>query len=45
MTMLLELNSVTRLYGLVIGVNDVNLALPQGAYGCSVPTVQENQPC
>ncbi len=37
MTMLLELNSVTRLYGLVIGVNDVNLALPPGAYGLLGP--------
>lgn len=37
MAMLLELNHVTRLYGVVMGVNDVNLALPPGAYGLLGP--------
>ncbi len=35
--MLLELNQLTRLYGLVIGVNDINLSLAPGAYGLLGP--------
>jgi len=34
---LLELNGVTRLYGTVIGVNDITLRLPVGAYGLLGP--------
>ena len=34
---LLELNNVTRLYGTVIGVNDITLSLPVGAYGLLGP--------
>ncbi len=35
--MLLDLNNVTRLYGIVIGVNDVSLQLPKGAHGLLGP--------
>lgn len=35
--MLLELNKVTRLYGTVIGVNDISLELPEGAHGLLGP--------
>lgn len=35
--MLLELEQVTRLYGSVIGVNDVTLSLPSGAHGLLGP--------
>lgn len=35
--MLLELEQVTRLYGTVIGVNDVTLSLPAGAHGLLGP--------
>lgn len=35
--MLLELQNVTRLYGIVIGVNDVTLSLPNGAHGLLGP--------
>ncbi len=35
--MLLELSSLTRLYGTVIGVNDITLSLPPGAYGLLGP--------
>lgn len=35
--MLLELEQVTRLYGTVIGVNDVTLSLPGGAHGLLGP--------
>jgi ABC-2 type transport system ATP-binding protein len=34
---LLELTNVTRLYGTVIGVNDITLSLPVGAYGLLGP--------
>ncbi len=34
---LLELTNVTRLYGTVIGVNDITLRLPVGAYGLLGP--------
>jgi ABC-2 type transport system ATP-binding protein len=34
---MLELNGVTKLYGTVIGVNDVTLQLPPGAYGLLGP--------
>lgn len=34
---LLELKNVTRLYGTVIGVNDITLSLPVGAYGLLGP--------
>lgn len=34
---LLELRNVTRLYGTVIGVNDITLKLPVGAYGLLGP--------
>jgi ABC-2 type transport system ATP-binding protein len=37
MTPLIELNSITRLYGTVIGVNDITLTLPPGAYGLLGP--------
>ena len=36
-TPLLELKNVSRLYGTVIGVNDITLTLPQGAYGLLGP--------
>ncbi len=42
--MLLDLNNVTRLYGIVIGVNDVSLQLPKGAHGLLGPTAQARQP-
>jgi ABC-2 type transport system ATP-binding protein len=35
--MLLELNHATRLYGTVIGVNDLTLQLPKGAHGLLGP--------
>ncbi len=35
--MLLELENATRLYGTVIGVNDVTLSLPMGAHGLLGP--------
>lgn len=35
--MLLELNHTTRLYGTVIGVNDITLSLVNGAYGLLGP--------
>ena len=35
--MLIELESVTKLYGRVIGVNDITLSLPKGAYGLLGP--------
>lgn len=35
--MLLSLEQVTRLYGIVIGVNDVTLTLPEGAHGILGP--------
>ncbi len=35
--MLIELQNVTRLYGIVIGVNDVTLALASGAHGLLGP--------
>jgi ABC-2 type transport system ATP-binding protein len=34
---LIKLQNVTRLYGIVIGVNDVNLELPKGAHGLLGP--------
>src|SRR5690606_12214958 len=34
---LLELQNVTRLYGTVIGVNDISLQLPNGAHGLLGP--------
>lgn len=34
---LLQLQNVTRLYGTVIGVNDITLSLPVGAYGLLGP--------
>jgi len=34
---MIELKSVTKLYGTVIGVNDMTLSLPQGAYGLLGP--------
>ncbi|MCA9260750.1 MAG: ABC transporter ATP-binding protein [Planctomycetales bacterium] len=34
---MLELDRLTRLYGPVIGVNDVSLSLPRGAYGLLGP--------
>lgn len=37
MTMLLELEDTTRLYGTVIGVNDISLSLGHGAYGLLGP--------
>jgi ABC-2 type transport system ATP-binding protein len=37
MTMLIELQNMTRLYGTVIGVNDITLSLPPGAYGLLGP--------
>lgn len=35
--MLIELTNVTRLYGIVIGVNDITLSLPNGAHGLLGP--------
>jgi ABC-2 type transport system ATP-binding protein len=35
--MLLSLEQVTRLYGIVIGVNDVTLTVPEGAHGILGP--------
>jgi len=37
MTLLIELQDLTRLYGTVIGVNDITLSLPEGAYGLLGP--------
>jgi len=37
MEMLLEARSLTKLYGVVLGVNDVTLDLPAGAYGLLGP--------
>ncbi len=37
MTSIIELTNVTRLYGTVIGVNDITLTLSQGAYGLLGP--------
>jgi ABC-2 type transport system ATP-binding protein len=34
---MIELRSVTKLYGTVIGVNDISLSLPKGAYGLVGP--------
>jgi ABC-2 type transport system ATP-binding protein len=34
---LIEFDSVTKLYGKVLGVNDISLTLPQGAYGLLGP--------
>ncbi|MEZ6063013.1 MAG: ABC transporter ATP-binding protein [Planctomycetaceae bacterium] len=34
---LIRLNGVTKLYGRVLGVNDINLSLPAGAYGLLGP--------
>ena len=34
---IIELQGVTKLYGLVIGVNDITLSLPPGAYGLLGP--------
>jgi ABC-2 type transport system ATP-binding protein len=34
---LIEFKSVTKLYGKVLGVNDISLTLPQGAYGLLGP--------
>ena len=34
---MIELRSVTKLYGTVIGVNDISLSLPEGAYGLVGP--------
>ena len=34
---MLELQRVTKLYGTVIGVNDISLSLPRGAYGLVGP--------
>ena len=34
---MIELNHVSRMYGNVIGVNDVNVSLPPGAYGLVGP--------
>ena len=35
--MMISLKRVTKLYGIVIGVNDINLELPAGAYGLLGP--------
>ena len=32
MTHMISLQNVTRLYGTVLGVNDITLELPRGAY-------------
>ncbi len=37
MTMMINLNDVTRLYGKVIGVNELTFDLPEGAYGLVGP--------
>lgn len=37
MDSIIDLESVTRLYGTVIGVNDITLSLPSGAYGLLGP--------
>ena len=34
---MIELNNVTKLYGPVIGVNDITLSMPAGAYGLLGP--------
>ncbi len=34
---MIELNSVTKLYGTVLGVNDITLKLEPGAYGLLGP--------
>jgi len=34
---MIELSSVTKLYGTVIGVNDITISLPHGAYGLLGP--------
>src|SRR5262245_27439831 len=34
---MIELQNVTKLYGKVIGVNDITLSLPPGAYGLLGP--------
>jgi len=34
---LIQFESVTKLYGKVLGVNDINMTLPQGAYGLLGP--------
>ncbi len=36
-TTLIELTNLTRLYGTVIGINDLNVTLPRGAYGVVGP--------
>jgi ABC-2 type transport system ATP-binding protein len=36
-TSLIQFKSVTKLYGKVLGVNDISLTLPQGAYGLLGP--------
>ena len=35
--MLIELQNLTRLYGIVIGINDISLSLPSGAHGLLGP--------
>ena len=37
MTPIIELDNVTRLYGIVIGVNDITFSLQPGAYGLLGP--------
>jgi len=37
LTPMIELRSVTKIYGLVLGVNDISLELPAGAYGLLGP--------
>ncbi|MFM7925751.1 MAG: ATP-binding cassette domain-containing protein, partial [Planctomycetaceae bacterium] len=37
MTSMISLQNVTRLYGTVLGVNDITLELPKGAYGLLGP--------
>lgn len=37
MTSMISLQNVTRLYGTVLGVNDISLELPRGAYGLLGP--------
>ena len=34
---MLKIESLTKLYGVVIGVNDMSVELPQGAYGLLGP--------
>ena len=36
MTHMISLQNVTRLYGTVLGVNDITLELPRGAYGLQI---------